>query len=144
MAVREIRDEVLPAVRVLTKEQRVRVSRLPVVLDALFTLLEAEAEVMGLRSEGGGFVRYLGKVNEVEDGPVQACLPVSGDGGHVMPELRAIAIDGAGEDARYPGVLALYDQLSAHMETTGLTAEGPPRETYAAGRITVAWAVRPA
>lgn len=144
MAASAIRDETLPPVRVLTREQRVRVGRLPVTIEALATALETEADVLGLAVEGGPFVRYLGRVDAEGDGPIQVCLPVSGDGGLVMPAMHALVIDGDGEDAAYPAVLGLYDRLSAHMEQAGLTPDGPPREIYEEDRIQVAWSVRPA
>jgi hypothetical protein len=143
MAVTDIRDEILPEVRVLMREQRVRVRRLPATIDAMFVLLETDADVQGLTPEPGGFIRYLGEVGEAGDGPIQACLPVA-SGGHVMPNVRALVIEGDGPDATFPAVLGLYEQLATRMAEAGLTKDGPPRETYEAGRIRVEWPVRPA
>ena len=81
-------------------------------------------------------VIYHGEVNEDSDGPVEVCVPVSGDGDlsgqahRVEPAHREAYTEITVAQVAFPQILSAYEAVERWIGENGREITGSPREVY--------------
>lgn len=80
---------------------------------------------------------YHGAINEQEDGPLEVCLPVSGqvvakNGVEVksLPGGSAACVTMLGAQCDFPAILGAYDTAADWIQKNGYQMTEPPREVW--------------
>jgi DNA-binding transcriptional MerR regulator len=134
----------LPELQVLSRRTAVAIDDLSDFIGSSLTELFAQ---VGDDVAGPPFTRYWHPVDEERDGEVEVCVPVAA-GGAPLPGGPAAVATAEGDDADYPGVLAVFEAVARAAVAGGHELDGPPREVYlsspgdAVTRTRVEWPVR--
>ena len=91
----------------------------------------------GLSQFGPAFVTYHGQVDTDSDGPVETCVPFSGQleptGSNrirIEPEHREDFTRLTKAQVEFPGILDAYSAVNRAITDNGKVAAGGPREVY--------------
>ena len=127
----------VPAQDVLTISRSLTVKDLEsFIIDETRNLI-GQVERAGASVGRACFVIYHGEVNEDSDGPVEVCVPYTGE---VEPTGEAVArVEPAHREAfttitraqtQFPGILDAYDAVERWIENRGEQIAAAPREVY--------------
>jgi DNA-binding transcriptional MerR regulator len=105
-------------------------------IGALFGL----AGEQGAQTLGAPFGIYHGPVSEIEDGPVETCVAISGKV-EVRENIEAKQLEGGkaacvvitGDQCHYPELLGAYDAAADWIQKNGYETVGSPREIWYTG-----------
>jgi DNA-binding transcriptional MerR regulator len=130
-----VRDE--PPQAIVSISQRVRVGQLAEHLRTTLHELREFTACHYLRETSHPFGYFHGIVSEQDDGPLEVCLPVSGETettqrvrSTTLAAGRAAYVEVAGEATRYPAILRAYDAVYDWITANGYESDGSPRETW--------------
>ena len=139
----EVSVKDVPAQRYASRAARVRVDRLDRFIADAIAELSPRGEVVG-----APFALYHGEVNEVDDGPVEVCVPLA-DGDRDLPAGTVAFTHARGDQCRFPEILGAYEAVATWAKQHGHELAGPPREIYLKGLdeeqepvLEIAWPVR--
>jgi DNA-binding transcriptional MerR regulator len=126
-----------PARKMLSRERRIRVDRLPGFIADTRERIRLQLDAAGVPSDGPLLVHFHGYVTRDSDGPVEVAIPFSGS---VEPidDLRVRISPGGtdafapavGENTKFPAVLRVYDELEAWIDEHHLVAVSSPVEIW--------------
>ena len=131
----EIKERDVPEQQVLTEQRHLTVAGLPDFISGALGRLYAKAEELGLHA-GSSMVIYHGEVNEDSDGPVEVCVPVSGDADlashsrRIEPAHREAYTEITVAQVAFPQILSAYDAVERWVGENGREITGSPREVY--------------
>ncbi|MAG35344.1 MAG: AraC family transcriptional regulator [Dehalococcoidia bacterium] len=141
----EVKVKEVPTQPVVSIKEAVFVDRLDPFLLEAFSQLEGHLGQHSIPAAGPRMAIYHGEVNEEQDGPVEACIPVerpvAADG-----RIRVRELDG-GPVAytaitrpllSFPEILSAYEAVHDWIGEHGHKTAGPPREVYTANAKTAA------
>ena len=133
----EVNVKTIPTQQVLSITKRVKVNKLDdtirTSLDALYGMVkEQHAEAVD-----APLGIYHGSINEQEDGPIEICLPVSGEisakGNAEVKQLeggKAACVTMLGAQCDFPIILGAYDAAADWINKNGYQMAEPPREVW--------------
>lgn len=131
----ETRDA--PEQRVATLTRSLTVGALPAFIENGYARLGTHVTDAGARRDGSFFVIYHGEVNDDSDGPVELCLPFSGDvrpdgeiGVRTEPAHREAVTTITRAQVDFPAILDAYGAVEAWIKREGLEMTASPREIY--------------
>ena len=131
----EIKERDVAEQQVLTEQRHLTVEGLPDFISGAFGRLYGKADELGLKA-GSSMVIYHGEVNEDSDGPVEVCVPVSGDGDlsgqahRVEPAHREAYTEITVAQVAFPQILSAYEAVERWIGANGRQITGSPREVY--------------
>ena len=120
--------------QVLTEQRHTTVGGLnPFISEGFGRLMQAADRVGG--ASGAAMVIYHGEVNEDGDGPVELCVPVTGNVGpgvavRTEPGHREAFVTIPKAQVEFPQILGAYEQVEQWVRDAGHTTTGSPREIY--------------
>jgi DNA-binding transcriptional MerR regulator len=127
----------IPQQSVATLQRSLTVGDLPAFIEDGFARLTATLRNTEAERAGAFFVVYHGEVNDDSDGPVELCLPFSGElssAGEVNVRTEAAHHEAFTRITRsqvaFPGILDAYAAVEAWIEREGREMAGAPREVY--------------
>ncbi|CAM3576367.1 helix-turn-helix domain-containing protein [Deinococcus frigens] len=132
-----VQQRSVPAQQVATVSRRLRVAELPGFICKGMNDLHRRIQEQGASLAGAPFVVYHGQVNEDSDGPVEVCVPYSGNlkpgRDYVLREESAhheafVTLTRA--QFEFPGILEAYDAACAYALVHGDRSSFSPREVY--------------
>ena len=134
----EVKD--IPAQQIISITRRHKVDGLGKQQEKDIGALFAHAAEQHLSPQGAPFGIYHGPVSEIEDGPVETCLSVSGEGvgkGDIEAKQleggKAASVVITGEQCHYPELLGAYDAAADWIQKNGFETTQPPREVWYTG-----------
>lgn len=133
----EITERDVPEQRVLTEQRHTTVDGLPDFISGALGSLYDRAAGLGLQA-GPPFVVYHGEVTEDSDGPVECCVPVTGEADlngqahRLEPAHREAFTRITVAQVEYPQILSAYEAVERWTQENGREVTGPPREVYLA------------
>jgi DNA-binding transcriptional MerR regulator len=139
-AVYDVQQRDVTAQTVVTERTHVLVDDLSNWISDALGRLYGNAELLGLKT-GDSFVIYHGEVTEDSDGPVECCVPVTGeaelDGGltldgqsRIEPAHREAYTRITVAQVEFPQILSAYEAVERWVQQNGKEVIGPPREVY--------------
>jgi effector-binding domain-containing protein len=127
----------ISAQKVISISRRVFIKDLQTHLDGSIKALTAYAQANAVQIAGLPLGIYHGAVREDRDGPVEVCLPITGDiqasGDILVRELPATQVAYTVTTLRqsiFPGVLKAYEAIQQWIASHHHQAADAPRETY--------------
>lgn len=120
--------------QVLTEQRHTTVDGLdPFISEGFGRLMQAAGRIGG--ATGAAMVIYHGEVNEDGDGPVELCVPVTGDVGpgvavRTEPAHREAYLTVTKAQVEFPQILGAYEQVEQWVRDSGHTTIASPREVY--------------
>ena len=127
----------IEAQMIVSISKRIKVAQLGEHINGSLETLHAYLSEQGGEISGAPFGIYHGPVNHEDDGPVEVCLPVSGEfmarGDVQVRELAggpAAVVDATGENCDFPAILGAYDAASKWIQKNGHQIADSPRETW--------------
>lgn len=131
----ETRD--VPAQDVLSFTRSLTVKDLlPFIIDGTRELM-SQVEAAGATLGPASFVIYHGEVNEDSDGPVEVCVPFTGEVSAVgkavrrsEPAHREAFTTLTRAQVQFPAILDAYGAVEGWIEQRGAQMTGSPREVY--------------
>jgi DNA-binding transcriptional MerR regulator len=127
----------VPQQSVATLQRSLTVGDLPAFIEDGFSRLTATLRDADAERAGAFFVVYHGEVNEDSDGPVEVCLPFSGElssAGEVVVRAEAAHHEAfttiTRSQVEFPGILDAYAAVEAWIEREAREMVGSPREVY--------------
>lgn len=130
----KIHERLVPAQQVATLTRRVYVADLPSFIEEAGDTLTA---LTGPRTSGAAFVIFHGEVNADSDGPVEVCVPYSGE--LTAPPEVTLREEPAHHEAfipltraqfEFPEILRAYDATRQYVQQHGQCTALSPREVY--------------
>lgn len=124
----------VPDQTVITRQKHVVAGELPDFISHAMTELFSLA---GPTAAGAPFVVYHGQVDTDSDGPVEVCVPVSGDA--TKYDLGSVRIETAHREAyariskgevKFPKILEAYEAVEKWTERENIAITDSPREVY--------------
>ncbi|HEU5102890.1 MAG TPA: sigma-70 family RNA polymerase sigma factor [Roseiflexaceae bacterium] len=133
----QIHTKQAPAQKIVSITRRVFIGDLQAHLDGSIKQITAYAQAHNLTIAGLPFGIYHGAVREDRDGPVEVCLPITGDaqasGDIQIRELQAAQMACATASLRqsiFPGVLNAYVAIEQWIAANQHQVADSPREIY--------------
>ncbi len=122
--------------RVATIERRVLAGELPAFIDEAMNTLHSVLSSSGATT-GIPFVVYHGEVNLDSDGPVEVCVPYSGQVEvreplrlRIEPSHREAFTRIVKKQVNFPEILDAYASVEGWLSDSGQSTSGSPREVY--------------
>ena len=134
-AMYDVQERDVPAQTVLTERKHVLVGDLSNWISDALGRLSGNAEQLGLKT-GDSFVIYHGEVTEDSDGPVECCVPVTGEAeldeqaSRIEPAHREAYTRITVAQVEFPQILSAYEAVERWLQQNGKEMIGPPREVY--------------
>jgi effector-binding domain-containing protein len=136
----EVNVKQIASQQVLSSTQQVKVPKLDETIrktvDAMYALLKEQK----LESAGAPFGIFHGPINEQEDGPIEICMPVTGQvkgkGSVQVKELQggnAACVTMVGTQTDFPAILGGYDAVADWIQKNGYAMAESPREVWHSG-----------
>jgi DNA-binding transcriptional MerR regulator len=127
----------VPEQRVLSIARSVFVKDLPDFISRAHLDLYDQLRRVNAQPRGPSFVIYHGEVNNDSDGPVEVCIPFTGDApagveaaARAEPAHREAYTTITRAQCEFPGILDAYAAVEAWIEERGLSMGAAPREVY--------------
>ena len=119
---------------VLTEQRSLLVQELPEFIGPALGRLIGAAQGHG-GVAGAPFVVYHGMVDDVNDGPVEVCVPIAQAGETDLPVRSEPAHREAytrlrKEQVAFPEIMGAYDAVAKWIDGRGLAVADAPREVY--------------
>jgi DNA-binding transcriptional MerR regulator len=136
----EVNVKQLAPQQVLSVTHHIKVNKLDDTirksLDTLYSLLKEQK----VEAANAPFGIFHGAINEQEDGPIEICLPVSGQvqgkGDVQVKELQggdAACVMTVGAQTDFPAIMGAYDAAADWIQKNGYQMAEPPREIWHSG-----------
>lgn len=131
----EISERDVAEQQVLTEQRHLTVQGLPDFISGALGRLYGKAEELGVQA-GSSLVIYHGEVNEDSDGPVEVCVPVTGNGElsgqahRIEPAHREAYTEITVAQVEIPQILSAYEAVERWIKENGREITGSPREVY--------------
>ena len=126
-----------PQRKLLSREQRVRIDRLPAFIAGAQERIRAQLRAAGMPGDGPMLVHFHGYVTRDSDGPVEVAVPFTGSVEpiddlrvRISPAGTDAFLPVAGADADFPGILRVYDALEAWIDAHHLVCADSPVEIW--------------
>ncbi|HEX9337855.1 MAG TPA: hypothetical protein VF892_18305, partial [Pseudonocardiaceae bacterium] len=126
-----------PHRKLLCREQRVHIDRLPAFVADAQERIRARLRAAGLPGDGPVLVHFHGFVTRDSDGPVEVAVPFIGSVEPVddlqvrlSPGGTDAVLPVAKADADFPDILRVYDALEAWIDAHGLVCVASPVEIW--------------
>lgn len=123
--------------QVLSITSRVKVDKLDTTIKQSLDKLYKSLKEQKLEAADAPFGIFHGQINEQEDGPIEVCLPVSGNvkaGGDVVLKTlsggEATSVMMAGAQCDFPAILGGYDAAADWIQKNGYEMAERPREVW--------------
>lgn len=123
--------------QVVSITRRVKVDKLDVTIRQSLQELETLVEEQNASADHPPFGIYHGSINEQDDGPIEICVPVSGEvkgkGDAAVRQLEggnAASVTMLGKQCDFPEILSGYDALVDWIHKNGYEMIAPPREIW--------------
>ena len=136
----EVNVKQLSPQQVLSVTHHIKVNKLDDTirksLDTLYGLLKEQK----VEAANAPFGIFHGAINDQEDGPIEICLPVSGQvkgkGDVQVKELQggdAACVMTVGAQTDFPAIMGAYDAAADWIQKNGYQMAEPPREIWHSG-----------
>lgn len=133
----EVNVKTIPTQQVLSLTHRVKVGKLESTILQSIKELNTLAREQNASASDAPFGIYHGTINEQDDGPIEICLPVSGQvktqGNVVAKQLEggnAACVTLVGKQCSFPEVLGGYDAAADWIQKNGYEMAESPREVW--------------
>ena len=136
----EVNVKKVPTQQVVSLTRRVKVHKLDATIaesvDALRTLLQKQ----NVTAKDAPFGIFHGEINEQDDGPLEICIPASGnlkaEGDVQVKQLaggEAACVMTVGAQTDFPAILGAYDAAADWIQKNGYQIAESPREVWHSG-----------
>ena len=123
--------------QVLSLTHHVKVDKLESTIQQSVKELNALVQKQNASASDAPFGIYHGTINEQDDGPIEICLPVSGQvktqGNMVAKRLEggnAACVTMVGKQCNFPEILSGYDAAADWIQKNGYEMAESPREVW--------------
>jgi len=123
--------------QVVSITRRVKVDKLDATIRQSLQELETLVEEQNASAAHAPFGIYYGSINEQDDGPIEICVPVSGEvkgkGDVAVRQLEggnAASVTMLGKQCDFPEILSGYDALVDWIHKNGYEMIASPREIW--------------
>ncbi|MBV6450431.1 MAG: hypothetical protein MHPDNHAH_01155 [Anaerolineales bacterium] len=136
----EVTVKEIPAQRIISITRHQKVNGLSEAIQKARAALLGMVEEQGLTVTDSTFGIFHNPINEQEDGPIEICIPVSGNvignGDIVVRRLeggKAACVPITGDQCEFPAILGAYDAAADWIQSNGYQIAEPPREVWHTG-----------
>ena len=136
----EVNVKQLAPQQVLSVTHHIKVSKLDDTIRKSVDMLYGLLKEQKVEAENAPFGIFHGAINEQEDGPIEICLPVSGQvkgkGDVQVKELQggdAACVMTVGAQTDFPAIMGAYDAAADWIQKNGYQMAEPPREIWHSG-----------
>jgi DNA-binding transcriptional MerR regulator len=133
----EVNVKTIAPQQVLSLTHRVKVDKLESTIQKSVTELNALLQEQNASAVDAPFGIYHGTINEQDDGPIEICVPVSGQvktqGNIVAKQLEggnAACVTMLGKQCSFPEILGGYDAAADWIQKNGYEMAESPREVW--------------
>lgn len=133
----EVNVKTINPQQVVSLTRRVKVDKLESTIQQSIKELNALVQEQNTSATAVPFGIYHGTINEQDDGPIEICLPVSGQvktqGNVVAKQLEggnAACVTMVGKQCNFPEILSGYDAAADWIQRNGYEMAESPREVW--------------
>ena len=126
--------------QVVSVTRHVKVPKLDATITQSISALQTLLQKQNADANDAPFGIFHGAINEQEDGPIEICIPASGDlqaeGDVQVKQLAggdAACVTMLGAQTDFPAILGAYDAAADWIQKNGYQMAEPPREIWHSG-----------
>lgn len=136
----EVNVKQIPEQQVLSSTHHIKVNKLDETIHKTVDRMYALLKEQSVTADAHPFGIFHGAINEQEDGPLEICLPVTGqikgNGEIEVKQLQggdAACVMTIGAQTDFPAILGAYDAAADWIQQNGYSMAEPPREVWHSG-----------
>ncbi len=133
----EVNVKTIPAQQIISTTRRLKVGKLGATIESDLRALRKFAEEQGGRITEAPYGIYHGPISNQDDGPIEICLPVSGNikpkGSIAVKQIeggKAACVMLLDKQCHFPELLGAYDAAADWIQKNGYETTQPPREVW--------------